>query len=75
MLQDKNFLIIFTYAPAGLGHLRVTDALFHGLSKDIKPLILGSHDKTIAFLHQIASTRLVYDFLSKLFKTSDKKYL
>lgn len=52
--MDSN-LIIFTYAPAGLGHLRVTDALYEALPKEVKPLILGSQDKRIAGIHRITS--------------------
>jgi hypothetical protein len=48
-------MIIFTYAPAGLGHLRVTDALYHGLPEDISPLLLSSLDKWIVNLHRFTS--------------------
>lgn len=55
-LKDKSLLIVFAYAPAGLGHLRVTDALYHGLPKEIgTPLLLGSQDKTITHLHRLMS--------------------
>lgn len=55
-LNNKSLLIIFAYAPAGLGHLRVTDALYHGLLKDVStPLLLGSQDTTITYLHRLMS--------------------
>ncbi len=55
-LNNKSLLIIFAYAPAGLGHLRVTDALYHGLLKDVEtPLLLGSQDTTITYLHRLMS--------------------
>lgn len=55
-LKDKSLLIVFAYAPAGLGHLRVTDALYHGLPKEIgSPLLLGSQDQTITYLHRLMS--------------------
>lgn len=55
-LNNKSLLIIFAYAPAGLGHLRVTDALYHGLLKDAgTPLLLGSQDTTITYLHRLMS--------------------
>jgi len=54
-LKDPSLVLIFTYAPAGLGHLRVTDALYHGLPKGITPLLLGSQDKSITYLHRLTS--------------------
>ena len=54
--EDKSLVICFAYAPAGLGHLRVTDALYHGLPKGANtPLLLGSQDKTITYLHRFMS--------------------
>ena len=54
--MDKSLLICFAYAPAGLGHLRVTDALYHGLPKGTNtPLLLGSQDTTITYLHRFMS--------------------
>jgi hypothetical protein len=49
-------MIIFSYAPAGLGHLRVADALYDGLPKDADPLILGSDDENIRRIHRVMST-------------------
>lgn len=55
-LADKSLLIIFTYSPTGLGHLRVTDALFHGLAKDAsEPLLFNSQDASLVFLHRVMS--------------------
>lgn len=55
-LEDKSLLICFAYAPAGLGHLRVTDALYHGLPKGANtPLLLGSQDTSITYLHRLMS--------------------
>lgn len=54
--MDRSLLICFAYAPAGLGHLRVTDALYHGLPKGANtPLLLGSQDTTITYLHRFMS--------------------
>ncbi len=55
ILADKNLVVIFCYAPAGLGHLRVTDALFHGLPKEVEPLILGAQDEFLTYTHRITS--------------------
>ncbi len=59
-IKDKNLLTIFTYAPAGLGHLRVTDALYDALPKGARhPLLLGSHDEFITFFHRFTSNNPV----------------
>lgn len=55
ILSDKSLLLVFAHTPAGLGHLRVTDALAHGLPKEITSIILGSDDPTAARLHRIMS--------------------
>ncbi len=55
ILSQKSLVVVLAYAPTGLGHLRVTDALFHGLPKSSAPLLLGSQDKSIGILHRIAS--------------------
>jgi hypothetical protein len=55
ILNSKSFVIVFTYAPAGLGHLRVTDTLYHGLKIENDPILMGSHDRRLTFVHQIIS--------------------
>jgi len=54
-LKPGSLLVIFTYAPAGLGHLRVAEALYRGLPKDIPHYLLGSDDQTISIIHRIMS--------------------
>ena len=54
-LKDSSVLIIFAYAPAGFGHLRVTDALYQGLTHAASPIILGTQDKSITYLHRLMS--------------------
>jgi hypothetical protein len=55
LLAQKSLLIIFTYAPAGLGHLRVTGALYHGLPAQTHPILLRSQDSSIGYLHHLTS--------------------
>jgi hypothetical protein len=55
VLRDKSTVIIFTYAPAGLGHLRVTNALYQGLPEDVSPILMGADDKGITLIHRITS--------------------
>ncbi len=54
-LKPSSLLVVFTYAPAGLGHLRVAEALYCGLPKDIPHCLLGSDDQTISTVHRIMS--------------------
>ncbi|MFZ3069376.1 MAG: hypothetical protein WA052_03650 [Microgenomates group bacterium] len=69
-------LLIFTYAPAGLGHLRVTDALVDSRPKKYPYIMLGSYDKFITNIHRFTSTNpiakwifttLQYGFLEDIF--------
>ncbi|MCL4339144.1 hypothetical protein M1271_05635 [Patescibacteria group bacterium] len=52
---DRRIVLAITYAPAGLGHLRVADALYHGLPKDVVPVLLGSDDTSITYIHRFSS--------------------
>lgn len=54
-LNDQSLMLVFSYSPAGLGHLRVTDALFTGLSSKVTPVLLGSQDKSITYIHRWVS--------------------
>lgn len=68
-LTNASMLLIFTYAPAGFGHLRVTDALYHGLPTGANPVLLGAQDYSINYIHRIASnyriTRAIYEWIGK----------
>lgn len=55
VLGDKSHILVFTYAKAGFGHLRVTDALYHGLPAGVNPLLLESQDRSLTFLHRFSS--------------------
>jgi hypothetical protein len=55
VLTQKKLQLVFTYAPAGLGHLRVADALYHGLPAQVTPVVLGSRDRSIQVIHRITS--------------------
>lgn len=62
-LKDRSTVLIFTYAPAGLGHLRVTDALYHGLPEDTPHTILGAVDSTVAYFHRLTSIHPIARFI------------
>ncbi|MFW5703959.1 MAG: hypothetical protein ACOCXQ_03910 [Patescibacteria group bacterium] len=60
ILTQKSLVIVFTYAPAGLGHLRVTDALYAGLPEGSAPLLLGSRATAIKVIHRIVSVHYLF---------------
>lgn len=66
-LTQRQLQLVFTYALAGLGHLRVTDALYHGLPEVVNPVVLGSQDKSIQTIHRLTSIhpvgRRVFEWL------------
>ncbi len=55
ILNDPSLMLVFAYSPAGLGHLRVTEALYDGLPAGIVPVLLGSQDKSITNIHRLVS--------------------
>ncbi|HLD51095.1 hypothetical protein A3K34_01775 [candidate division WWE3 bacterium RIFOXYC1_FULL_40_10] len=55
LLKDKSLVVVFTYAPAGLGHLRVSNALSEGLPGSVTPLLVGSDDKITQNIHKFMS--------------------
>ena len=66
-LAQRQLQLVFTYAPAGLGHLRVADALYHGLPEIVNPAVLGSRDTSIQVIHRITSihplARRIFEWL------------
>lgn len=66
-LTNRKLLLVLAYAPAGLGHLRVADALYHGLPETVNPVVLGSQDKSIQSIHRLTSVnpvgKAVFDWL------------
>lgn len=54
-LKREDVMIIFTTSPAGLGHIRVTEALRGGLPKSVNASVIGITDKNIQYLHRITS--------------------
>lgn len=55
ILSDPAVVLIFAYSPVGLGHLRVTEALYQGLPEEVEPVLLGSQDKMIANTYHLIS--------------------
>lgn len=48
-------LVVFTYAPAGLGHIRVADALIEGLPLEYESLVFSPSNHAIESLHRFSS--------------------
>lgn len=67
VLTDPTVAIIFETSPLGLGHLRVTDALYHGLPKTASPILFGAQAPKSSALYRFASvhrsTRAVLEML------------
>jgi len=66
-LTHRQLLLVLTYAPAGLGHLRIMDALYHGLPETVNPVVLGSQDRSIQTVHRLTSIhpigRAIFEWL------------
>src|SRR5690606_13870665 len=67
-LENYSTMIIFAYAPTGLGHLRVTDALHDSMPFKSKTVVLGAQDKRITYIHRIMSISQVGRFIFEWFQ-------
>ena len=54
-LTDPSVEFILAYASTGLGHLRVTNALFEAAPKGVFPHLLKTRDQTASTLHRLTS--------------------
>src|SRR5664279_4606980 len=54
-LTDPTLTIVFATAPTGLGHLRVTEALYRGLPKTAAPVLLGAQDASVSAMYRFVS--------------------
>lgn len=55
MSSSNSDLIVLTTSPAGLGHIRVTQALKAGLPPKTNLEVLGLHDPRMEALHRVTS--------------------
>lgn len=62
-LTDKSLVLVLAYSPFGLGHLRVTDALYHGLPKEVTPVLLGAQDTSLTTFYRFVSIHPITRFL------------
>ena len=68
-LAQRQVQLVLTYAPAGLGHLRVMDALYHGLPETTNPVVLGGDDESIQRIHRITSTNPILKSVFEWFQS------
>lgn len=55
IFSREDVLVVLATAPAGLGHIRVTEALRSGLLDTVEVETLGLKDPTVQLLHRISS--------------------
>ncbi len=51
-------LVVFTYAPAGLGHIRVSDALMDALPSEFDSVVFSPSNRSIEVLHRFGSLNI-----------------
>lgn len=66
--ETSTTMLIFTYAPTGLGHLRVTDALHDSMPFHSKAVLLGAQDKKITYIHRLMSSSKIGRFIFEWFQ-------
>ncbi|OGG11430.1 hypothetical protein A2Z00_05605 [Candidatus Gottesmanbacteria bacterium RBG_13_45_10] len=54
-LDSQDLVIVLAQALTGLGHLRVSHALYHGLPTGTHALLLTSQDTNINYMHRMTS--------------------
>jgi len=71
----KDTLVVFAYAQAGLGHMRVADALYDGLPTGARAVLLSSRDKRITYLHRLTSIYPLLRWLLEFFQNGTPEEL
>lgn len=61
-------LVVFAYAQAGLGHMRVADAIYDGLPAGSRSILLSSRDQRVTYLHRITSIHPLFRRLLEYFQ-------
>lgn len=59
IFEKKSLVVVFAYVAAGLGHLRITDALLHGLPEGVNPLLFAPVDPLTSFFHRVTSVNRI----------------
>lgn len=68
-LLSDDTVIVLAQALTGLGHLRVTHALFRGLPAQANPIMLSSQDETVNYMHKLTS---INPYLRRLLELSQQ---
>jgi hypothetical protein len=55
IFSDEGVMLVFTTSPAGLGHVRVTEALRKGIPSEVRSEIVGVSDSSIKLFHRLTS--------------------
>lgn len=69
IFKDRSIVVYLSYAPAGFGHLRVADALYHGLPEYVTPILLGTDDTSVTFIHRIMSVHPILRWIFVWFQS------
>ena len=64
--SSDEVMVLFTTSPAGLGHIRVTEALREGLPETVRPEVMGIDDKSIKFIHRVGSRNRTLKMMMEL---------
>lgn len=75
VLTDPSVMVVLSYALTGLGHLRVTDALYRGLPENVHPLTLYSQDTSISSIHRFMSINSASRLLMEWTQSGMSEYI
>lgn len=75
MTNGTKPLVVFTYAPAGLGHIRVADALISGIPQDVPFLEFAPSDKTTENTHRFTSLNVPARHVMEFFQRGSAEML
>lgn len=68
-LTAPELTIIVATSPLGLGHLRVTDALYHGLPKTASPILFGAKSPSGSAIYRFVSIHPITRKIMELLQT------
>lgn len=69
-LTSEDVMLIFTTSPAGLGHVRVMEALRSYLPQNIRNEVLGIDDKRVQMMHRITSQNIYLRKIMEFLQTN-----
>ena len=70
LFRRDDVMVLFTTSLAGLGHVRVTEALKRGLPEDIRTETIGISDKNIQILHRLTSRNRFFARVADFFQNT-----